>query len=214
MSNYIAILFDLDGTLIDSEEHILTSFRHALSTVLGVTMPDEMLRDMIGIPLRHQMQRFDTEHIDELLEVYREYNLQSYKKLLKVFPHTASTLAALKDAGYRLAVVTSKMTQTAVLHLDLFGLTGFFEFVQGSDMTEHHKPDPEPLFNAAARMGLEPEQCVYVGDSPYDMTAARAAGMLAVGALWGMFTRERLLDAGAQLEATTISELPKLFEKI
>jgi len=206
-----ALLFDLDGTLIDTEELILSSFRYTLTSVLGQAPPDDVLRDKIGIPLRNQMQAFDADRVEELLTVYRKHNVENHDALVKEFPGVAEVLLKLNEAGYRLAVVTSKMSDMAQKSLRFFGLEDYFEFVQGSDKTERHKPNPDPLLFAAETMGLAPEQCAYIGDSPYDMCSARAAGMLAVAALWGMFTRERLLEAGAQREATTIDDLPKLF---
>ena len=206
-----ALLFDLDGTLVDTEELILTSFRYATSSVLGSSPPDEVMRNMIGIPLRYQMRKINEEHAEEMLLAYREHNSRIHDELIKEFPGTAATLAKLAAAGYRLAVVTSKMSESAQRDLRVFGLEGFFEFVQGSDKTDQHKPNPEPLLFAAETLGLSPEQCAYIGDSPYDMQAARAAGMLAVAALWGMFSRESLLEAGAQHELTRIEELPELF---
>ena len=214
MSKILALIFDLDGTLIDTENHILTSFRHATKTVLGVSPPDEVMRNMIGIPLADQMRKVSPDHVAELLAVYREFNAASCEKLVKEFPSMAETLDKLKEAGYRLAVVTSKQTPSALRDLGLTGLIESFELIQGSDKTERHKPEPEPLLAAAATMGLAPEQCAYIGDSTYDMQAARAANMLAVAALWGMFSRERLLEAGAQVQAATITCLPALFNDL
>jgi len=211
LSNILAVLFDLDGTLLDSEEHILTSYRYATQKVLGSSPPDAVMRDMIGIPLIEQMRKISPEHADEMLEVYREFNQGSYHRLIKQFPGTADTLNKLVAAGLRVAVVTSKQTSSALRDLGLFSLIETFEFVQGADKTTRHKPEPEPLLFAAATLGLAPEQCAYVGDSPYDMQAARGANMYAVAALWGMFSRERLLEAGAQAEAETITCLPALF---
>ena len=206
-----AILFDLDGTLLDTEELILSSFRHATKTVLGESLPDDVLREMIGIPLKYQMQKISPEHAEEMLAVYRLHNFEIHDRLIRGFLGTAEALEILRAAGFRLGVVTSKMSERAQHGLELYHLEGFFEFVLGSDKTEQHKPAPEPLLVAAKLMGLDPVRCAYVGDSPYDMQAARAAGMCAVAALWGMFTRERLQEAGAQFEARTISELPWLF---
>ena len=206
-----ALLFDLDGTLVNTKNLILTSFRYATSSVLGASPSDEVMLDMIGIPLRYQMRKIDETHADEMLAAYREHNGRVHDELIQEFSGTAETLAKLTAAGYRLAVVTSKMSESALRDLRFFELDVFFEFVQGSDKTERHKPDPDPLLAAAKTMGLTPEQCAYVGDSPYDMQAARAAGMCAVAALWGMFSRERLLEAGAQQEAASIEELAVLF---
>ncbi|MDR1712624.1 MAG: HAD-IA family hydrolase [Coriobacteriales bacterium] len=205
-----AILFDLDGTLIDTKGLILRSFRHATRTVLDRVIPDDVLMDMVGIPLRDQMEKLSPEHADELTATYREHNHRLHDELIRGFAGVAETLEQLAAAGLRLGVVTSKRNALAQRGLDCFDLGGYFELLIGSDDTSRHKPLPDPLLLAASRLSVEPARCAYVGDSPYDMQAARAAGMLAVAALWGMFERQRLLAAGAQLEATTFTELPAL----
>lgn len=206
-----ALLFDLDGTLIDTEELILTSLRHATAQVLPTVPPDDVLRDMIGIPLKRQMEKLDPEGAEEMLGLYREHNNQHHDDLIKGFPDVEEVLVKLAAAGYRLAVVTSKMTDQALRGLRVFNLEGHFEFVQGADKTTRHKPEPEPLLYAAEMLGLPPGDCAYIGDSPYDMESARAAGMLAVAALWGIFSCERLLAAGGQQTAATPRELLSLF---
>jgi pyrophosphatase PpaX len=209
-----AVLFDLDGTLVDTRELILSSFRYATREVLGTQLPDEDILPYIGIPLIYQMQTIALERADELMKVYREHNARVHDELIHYFEGTREALAALRKEGRMLAVVTSKRNEPALRGLTRFGLEGYFEFIIGSDDTTRHKPDPEPLLLAAQRLGLSADRCVYVGDSPYDMQAARAAGTLAIGALWGMFSREQLAEAGAQYEAPTISALPALLQTI
>jgi len=214
MSHSQAILFDLDGTVLDTRELILVSFRHATRTVLGRELPEAEMLDMIGIPLQYQMEKLSPEHADELVAVYREHNAAHHDEMVRVFPGMRETLEALRAQGIPLAIVTSKRNALAARGLACFDLLGFFDLLIGSDDTDKHKPLPDPLLLAATRLGAEPERCVYVGDSPYDMQAACAAGMTAVAALWGMFARERLISAGAQHEAAAITELPALVAQL
>jgi pyrophosphatase PpaX len=204
----------LDGTLLDTRELILSSFRYATRTVLGEQLPDERLLPFIGIPLIYQMQAISAEYVDELMRVYREHNARVHDELVQYFEGTRETLEVLRGEGRRLAVVTSKRNAPALHGLECFGLEGYFELLIGSDDTTSHKPDPEPLLLAADRLGIPITSCVYVGDSPYDMRAARAAGAVAVAALWGMFSHEELIEAGAQYEATTISGLPTVLQRV
>ena len=210
-----AILFDLDGTILDTRDLILISMQNAYLQVIGAeTLPsDDELLSMVGIPLRDQMERLSPEHSEELFEAYLAYNAKVQDSMLKGFCGTAVTLTALKEFGYRLAVVTSKRHAPALHGLEQTGLAEYFELVLGADNTIEHKPKPGPLLDAARLMGLEVSECAYVGDSPYDMLSARAAGMYAVGALWGMFTQETLLDAGAEVLISHISELPEVLIK-
>jgi len=209
-----AVLFDLDGTLLDTRTLILASFRYATQKVLGYSPPDQQLMDMVGIPLDYQMRVFSVEHADELVRVYREHNSMVHDELIKYFPGTREALDRLKVDGMRMAVVTSKRTEVAARGLSRFNLDSYFEVLIGSNDTDKHKPNPEPLLLAAERMSISVEQTIYLGDSPYDMEAARAAGSVAVAALWGMFSRERLIAADAQMELTQIEELPNLIRNL
>jgi pyrophosphatase PpaX len=200
-------LFDLDGTLLDTRELILSSFRHATREVLGEQLPDERILPFIGIPLIYQMRTIAGEHAEQLIEVYREHNAQVHDELIRSFKGTREALDALLTEGRRLAVVTSKRNGPAQRGLACFSLEDCFELVIGSDDTAKHKPDPEPLLLAAERLGVAADSCVSVGDSPFDMQAARAAGITAVAALWGMFSRDELIAAGVQYEATDFSDL-------
>lgn len=208
-----AVLFDLDGTLLDTRDMILDSFRYAYTTVLGADTlpPEDKLLAMVGIPLKEQMEIIAPNKSEELCAAYRENNARVHATMHQGFEGTEETLAALKQQGFRMAVITSKMHGSAVHGLELEGIDGYFEFVLGADDSELHKPNPEPLLMAAERMGLEPASCAYIGDSPFDMLAATSAGMYAVGAVWGMFTQQELLDAGADILAKTIDKVPEIF---
>lgn len=208
------VLFDLDGTLVDTAALILASFRYATQKVLGYSPPDEQLTDMVGIPLDYQMRVISPKHADELVRVYREHNSIVHDELIKYFPGTREALDTLQAEGMRMAVVTSKRREVAARGLSRFNLSDYFELVIGSNDTDKHKPDPEPLLLAAERMSVSADQTIYLGDSPYDMEAARAAGSIAVAALWGMFSRERLRAADAQMELTQIEELPNLVRNL
>ena len=207
-----AVLFDLDGTLIDSIELILASFRHATETVLGEALPDEAMLSGVGMPLARQMREFSEEHADELLRVYREHNGRMHDSLVRAYPEVPETLVWLASRGYRMGVVTSKMNAMARRGLAVFDLARFFDVVVGSDDVTVHKPDPHPLLVAAAELVVAIERCAYVGDSVHDMAAARAAGCVAIGATWGVSTREALVEAGAEYVIEGMGELKGLLE--
>lgn len=201
------VLFDLDGTLVNTLELILESMRYTTNEVLGAPLPDDVLMHNVGVPLAVQMREFSPEHAEELLAVYRRHNDRVHDALIREYPGVDSALQQLSAAGYRMGVVTSKLHRGAQRGLDRFSLGRFFEVLVGSDDVELHKPDPFPLLHAAGLMGGEPGHCVYVGDSPHDMAAARAAGMVAIAATWGVSSRERLADAGAQYATHSMAEV-------
>ena len=201
-----AILFDLDGTLIDTIDLILASMRHATETVLGEALPDHVLMHNVGVPLRVQMREFDLDRAEELLSCYREHNEIVHDDLVAEYPGVEDGLAALSEAGYRLAIVTSKSKPVAMRGLDAFGLAHYFETVVAYEDTAIHKPEPEPLLEAARRLGVPVAECAYVGDSPHDMNAAIAAGAVPIAALWGPFA-ERVLEPGPALALGSLGEL-------
>jgi pyrophosphatase PpaX len=191
---YPVVLFDLDGTVIDSGGIILASMRHATREVLGREYSDEELMRAVGGPgLEAQMQAFDSERVDELVTVYRAHNEPLHEELL-CCAGMEGALERLHAAGRRLAVVTAKRRSTVELAFEHVPLGHLFEVIVGGDETERHKPDPEPLLLAAERLGASPEEAVYIGDSPFDVRAAKAAGMASVAVTWGRIHDRSLLE--------------------
>jgi pyrophosphatase PpaX len=180
------VLFDLDGTLIDSGPIILASFRHATSTVLGRRIPDaELLASVGGSTLQEQMRVFDPERVEELVTCYREHNELAHAELA-AFAWIEPLLVRLQEEGRRLGIVTAKRRITVQLAFDVLPwLEGHFEVVVGAEDTRRHKPDPEPLLFALEQLGAEPREAAYVGDSPFDVAAAKAAGCFAIAVTWG-----------------------------
>jgi pyrophosphatase PpaX len=187
------VLFDLDGTVVDSGAIILASMRHAAKEVLGIEPPDEELMAAVGGPgLEAQMRALAPDRVEELVTVYREHNEPLHDELV-CCDGIDDVLVRLKDEGRRLAIVTAKRRATVELAFARVPLGHLFETVVGGDETQRHKPHPEPLLLAAERMHSERSECAYVGDSPFDIRAARAAGMHAVAVTWGgIHDREKL----------------------
>jgi pyrophosphatase PpaX len=179
------VLFDLDGTVVDSGSIILASMRHATREVLGQEFEDRELMQAVGGPgLEAQMAAFAPDRVDELVRVYREHNEPLHDEL-RACAGMEDVLARLHSEGRRLGVVTAKRRATVELAFASVPLGHLFETVVGGDETERHKPDPEPLLLAARRLGADPAQTAYVGDSPFDIRAAQAAGMHAIAVTWG-----------------------------
>jgi pyrophosphatase PpaX len=189
------VLFDLDGTVIDSGAIILASMRHAAKEVLGAEPPDELLMAAVGGPgLEAQMHALAPDRVEELVTVYRAHNEPLHDELL-CCAGVEDVLVRLKDEGRRLGLVTAKRRATVELAFDALPLRHFFETVVGGDETRGHKPDPEPLLLAAERMDVQPRHCAYVGDSPFDIRAAKAAEMFAVAVTWGGIHDRAKLEA-------------------
>jgi pyrophosphatase PpaX len=189
------VLFDLDGTLIDSGPIILASMQHATRTVLGREIAYEELAATVGGQgLISQMQALDAERVDELLEAYRAHN-DPLHDTLEAFDDVLELLPRLVAEGRKLGIVTAKRHRTVALAFDRFPqLDEQFDVVIAYEDTERHKPDPDPVLAGVAHFGAEPSQAAYVGDSPFDVRSAKAAGVFAVAVGWGgIHSDDRLL---------------------
>ena len=189
------VLFDLDGTVVDSGAIILASMRHATQEVLGRDYSDEELMQAVGGPgLEAQMSALAPEHVERLVDVYRAHN-EPLHDGLEACAGMEDVLVRLHEEGRRLGIVTAKRRSTVELAFDRVPLAHLFETIVGGGETERHKPDPEPLLLAAERLGADPADTAYVGDSPFDVRAAKAAGMFAVAVTWGRIHERAQLEA-------------------
>jgi pyrophosphatase PpaX len=192
-----AALFDFDGTLVDTTDLIYQSMRHAAGEVLGREISREVLMANVGQPLPRQMELLSAEHAEALLDSYRLHNEENHDALIKEFPSVEESLARLRSAGIRVAVVTSKRRFSVDMALKNFPGLGDVvdQWVTMEDTTEH-KPRPEPLLKGLELLGNVPrEQAAYVGDSPFDVAAAKAAGVESVAVSWGAFSEDALRAA-------------------
>ena len=202
------VLFDFDGTVLDSGQIILASMRHATKTVLGREIEDEILMAAVGgSGLNEQMRLLDEARVDELVRVYRAHN-EPLHSGLSCCAGMEDALERLKDEGRTLGIVTAKRRATVALAFETVPIEHLFDVVVGSDDTERHKPDPAPLLHALGLLGARPDDAVYVGDSPFDIRAGKAAGMHAVAVTWGgIHPRERLEAEGPDAVVDSAEEL-------
>jgi pyrophosphatase PpaX len=194
-----AVLFDFDGTLVDTTEMIHQSMRHATSSVLGrEDIPRETLLANVGQPLPRQMELIDTENVESLLEAYRSHHERHHDALIREFPGVEESLSRLRSAGIKVAVVTSKRRVSVEMALEIFpGLRNVVDRFVTLEDTTHHKPHPEPLLRALKLLGSIPkERAAYVGDSPFDVEAAKAAELTSVAVSWGAFSEDALRASG------------------
>jgi len=196
------VLFDLDGTLIDSGPMIVASMKHAAKSVLGREIDEKVLAAAVGGPgLVAQMQALAPDRVDDLVAAYREHNEPLHEEL-EAFWEVIEILPRLREQGRRLGIVTAKRHATVRLAFDrLPELEQNFDVVIASDDTQRHKPAPDPILAALDRLDARPEDAAYVGDSPFDIRAAKAAGVHAVAVAWG----------GIHAEDVLLSEEPDAF---
>ncbi|UCC82851.1 MAG: HAD-IA family hydrolase [Gemmatimonadota bacterium] len=208
-SRYRGILFDLDGTLVDSLDLILASYRHTMMTHLGRVPPDEEWKNTMGTPLRIQLKSFASspEQAESMFHTYIEHNEANHERLIRSFPGMREAAVALRRAGYRLAVVTSKLGPNAERELRTCGLDGLFDGLVSASDVRRPKPDPEPVVMGLQSIDLPAADALLVGDSLYDLLAGRAAGVDTAAALWGPFDRQHLAEGRPDHWLETIDQL-------
>ncbi len=220
MRDVRAVLFDLDGTLVDTVELILCCHEHTLRAHFGeegVLPRREILRNL-GRSLPETLLDYAVGRgvgdvascAAAMLETYREFGRKHHERLIRPVEGMREVLEELRERGLLLGLVTSKARETARMALDQYDLGEYFPLAVYHDDTARHKPDPEPLLLALERGGLDAGSAVYVGDSVHDIIAGRAAGVRTVAALWGPFDRAELVAAGADALAGTPHDLLEL----
>jgi pyrophosphatase PpaX len=186
-------LFDLDGTLLDSIDLIMQSYRHTMLVHRGTAPNDAVWLAGLGTPLRVQFAGVsdDPAEIEAMVATYRDYNLANHDQMVRPFEGIVPALTALATRG-SLGLVTSKFRDGALRGLKVLGLEEHIRVIVGADDVRRPKPDAEPVRLAMERLEADPATTVFVGDSPHDLTAGRAAGVRTAAVLWGPFPRELL----------------------
>jgi pyrophosphatase PpaX len=188
------VLFDLDGTLIDSLRLILDSYHHTLAQHGFPARTDSEWLKGVGTPLRVQLAEWqdDPGTLEAMIATYREYNLEHHDRMVTVYPGVLDAVREIKARGLQTGLVTSKNRHGALRGLSLVGLEALMDMLVCADEVTNPKPHPEPVLKAVSLLGADPATTVYVGDSVHDMDSGRAAGVLTAAALWGPFSRDQL----------------------
>ncbi len=210
-----AVLFDLDGTLVDSIELLVDSMEFAFGDRARRPPVDEWIA-AIGTPLTAMLAAYaeDEADVDHLIGRYREFQVANHDARTTPYPLAAETVRALHAAGHPLGVVTSKMEAGARRSLKLVGVEELFTAVVGIDHTARHKPEPEPVWHALSLLDMPRERAIFIGDSTHDMRAGRAAGVVTGAALWGPFSRAQLEPTHPDHWFTSLSEIPALVTEL
>jgi pyrophosphatase PpaX len=209
-------LFDLDGTLIDSIDLILRSYRHTMQVHRGGTPPppDDVWMKGLGTPLWVQFRLWtdDEAEIEAMVATYRAYNLTHHDSLVKPYDGVVEEVVKLKQKGKRLGLVTSKLKDGAIKGLKLAGLDQAFEIVIGAGEVTHPKPHPEPVLKALELLDAPAAEAVFIGDSRHDMECGRAAGVRTAAVLWGPFNRSHLEDLAPDFWLEKPEQLAQLYD--
>ncbi len=195
------ILFDFDGTLVNTNDVILASWQHTYKHYLGHEMSVEHITSCFGEPLLLTMAReFPGVDPQESADVYRRFQMENADKLVTIFPGIKELLADLKDAGYVLGIVTSRTRDSALRYMNMFDITSYFSDLVTCDDTTVHKPNPEPILLAMEKLGASAEESIMIGDSPFDIKCANNAGVDSVMVNWRITCDETSMIDDAKVD--------------
>ncbi|GAA0135311.1 pyrophosphatase PpaX [Paenibacillus sp. YSY-4.3] len=190
--NIDTVLFDLDGTIVDTNELIIASFQHVLDKHKQPHTREQIIPYM-GMTLEQQFQAFSGwEDVAELVTDYRSFNTMHHDTMVKGFPHVDEVISTLKEKGIKLGIVTTKIRPSTMRVLELFGLLKYMDTIVTVQDVTHPKPHPEPVLMAMKQLDADPKRTLMVGDSPADIKSAQAAGALSAAVAWSLKGAEEL----------------------
>lgn len=204
------LLFDLDGTLIDTNELIIQSFQHTLEKYYPETYTREDILKFIGPPLYDTFVAMDEQLVDEMIHTYRTHNHEMHDKLVKEYDGVYETIKTLHEKGFKLGIVTTKMRVSVNMGLKLTKLDQFFDVVITLDDVKNAKPDPEPVLLALKKLNAKPEEAIMIGDNHHDILAGKNAGTRSAGVAWTIKGVEHLQQYNPDYMLTHISDLLKI----
>ncbi|MFP3917738.1 pyrophosphatase PpaX [Lysinibacillus telephonicus] len=181
-----ALLFDFDGTLLNTNELIIQTFMHVLNERFpGQYSPQDCIK-FIGPSLIETFEQITPNEVDEMVEKYREWNQAHHDELVTEYDGVITTLEQLKEQGIRLAIVSTKRRDTIQKGLNLMGANHLFEFLIGLDDVKNVKPHPEPVLLAIEKLGINKEETMMIGDNYHDIEAGKNAGVKTAGVAWSI----------------------------
>ncbi|MFK2825462.1 pyrophosphatase PpaX [Bacillus sp. B190/17] len=192
MTKITTLLFDLDGTLINTNELIISSFLHTLNHYFPERYKREDVYPFMGPTLVETFSSIDEERVEEMTARYRAFNLQNHDALVTEFDGVFETIRTLKENNFKLAIVSTKLRDTVIKGLKLTNLYPFFDVIVAMDDVTHTKPHPEPLLKALTALDSKPEEAIMVGDNFHDINGGKNAGTLTAGVAWSVKGKEFL----------------------
>lgn len=208
-----AVLFDLDGTLINTNEHIISAVMLALEKVSAVRKTKEEIAATFGIPLHKALQSFDKENWEKILKTYHEFSSIKGFSDVTLFPQVETCLNTLKNHQIKMAIVTSRKKENALSYLTHFNILNYFDEIIGPEDAINHKPHPEPVLLALKKLEVFAHEAIMVGDSPFDLMAANEAKVKSIGVSYTALPLENLYQAKPTHMIETLTDLLEFIEK-
>ena len=215
MGKITTILFDYDGTLMDTDDIIIDAWQYTYRKMTGEELAVETILKDFGEALRDTMSKyFSGDQLEEAIEIHRVFQTDTYLEKIRMFPGTLELIHELKERGYRVAVVTSRRKPTTVMGLEKFELMDVLDCIVTADETEKHKPDPEPVLFALKSLNCQPEEAIMVGDTVMDMGCGRAAGVKTVLTTWAKAAQYQKMDVSPDFRINAAEELWDVLEAL
>lgn len=216
MKDIDTVLFDFDGTVMDTNNVILMSWQHTFRSLLGREESEEKLVETFGEPLETTMKKFFPDiPIEKAVETYRSYHYDNFGEYIQLFPGMKELLHKVKAAGYKTGLVTSRLYRTTAQGLDKYRIAEYFDTIVTADDTTRHKPDPQPILLALQRLGSKASRSVMLGDTSYDILCAKNAGVRSVLVSWSLALGDKTQEEMGEAAPDHIIKAPQeLFDII
>lgn len=186
------LLFDLDGTLLDTNELIVTSYLHTFEQFFPGRFKREDVMPFLGPPLIDAFKSVDRDKAEEMVKIYRKFNMEKHDLLVQEFAGVYETICTLHENNMKMAIVSTKIRKTVIKGLKLTNLDEFFDVVIALDDVEKAKPDPEPLLKALDALESEPREAIMIGDNYHDILGGKNAGTYTCGVAWSLKGKDYL----------------------
>lgn len=213
MKKDFAVIFDLDGTLLNTDTLIIKSFEHVFKHYFPQhDLTKEELYSFLGPSLKDSFSCYTDDKVEECIDYYRDFNHAHHKDYVTIYPHVIDVLKELKKQGYPLVVVTTKIKEAAYIGLDLFDITQYFDVILGGDDVSKIKPDPEGILKA-----LEKTKCkkgVMIGDNKSDILAGKNANIYTVAVKWSPKGYQEMADLKPDIMIDDMKEIVTFIEEV
>lgn len=177
------VLFDLDGTILDTNKLIHDSFVYTFEQY-GYEFTDEQILQFNGPPLYDTFTKLNPEKAEEMVQIYRKHNLSNHDKVVKLFPNVKETLDALQNNGVKMGIISAKMRPGVIQGLELTKIKDYFDTIITFDDITKPKPDPEPVLMGMEKLNSVKNKTIMIGDNFHDIVAGNEAGVDTVAVSW------------------------------
>lgn len=202
-----AVLFDLDGTIINTNELIIKSFEHVLNEFLGLKVERNEIIKSFGEPLVKTMEYYGGTRAMEAVEEYLTFSKGIHNEYIRSYDHVEEGLKELKNNGLRLGIVTSKIREVALKGMDIFNLAPYFDVIICPEDTKKHKPDGEPVEKACRELGIKTSEALMIGDSHNDILCGKNAGAYTGVVNYTYLDRNEIMELKPDIDIDRIGDI-------